>query len=571
MHYFIVIALIILIIGLQVRSYLNTKNKITSYNSIFPSYDSDYRIKNILVKVSEEPDYESEEDYLISDEEGVEVSQLDVTSSSPVMGRIITALNNYLSKNKGAASDFHLMKDVVERYCDAEEEEITTQQPIPLYLGLMGTMVGIIVGIGAIAISGGLAGDSLMNHISELMTCVAIAMAASFTGVLCTTLIAWKSKDAVSKVQADKNRFYSWIQTELLPVLSGDAVNAIYLLQQNLMSFNQTFKANVAGLDTALSKIGDASKEQVELIELIRDIDIRQVAQANIKVLKELKDCTSEMTTFNQYLHNVSGYLNAVNALNNNINEHLNRTAAIERMGAFFESEIAQVSEREQYINQVVANVDDTLKRTFEALSDNVRTGVVELRGKAAEEYAELTTSWEAQQNAFKESLAAQQIAMQELLQQREREFTEYLVQQQASLAEKATVITSMAKEIQMLGDTKSAMNDLVATTRDQNRKLDLLIEAISNNTGFIPNPSGVRTENKKDLISTIIKWGSLVCILLIIIGFCMYAFSFVRDLNDVDSEIYPTQYVAEPSTDTTSYVIDTLSVKDTAIIKSTN
>ena len=101
------------------------------------------------------------------------------------------------------------MKDVVERYCDAEEEEITTQQPIPLYLGLMGTMVGIIVGIGAIAISGGLAGDSLMNHISELMTCVAIAMAASFTGVLCTTLIAWKSKDAVSKVQADKNRFYS--------------------------------------------------------------------------------------------------------------------------------------------------------------------------------------------------------------------------------------------------------------------------------------------------------------------------------------------------------------------------
>lgn len=534
MHFFIVIAIIILIIGLQVRSYINTKNKITSYNSIFPSYDSDYRIKNVLVKVSKEPDHESEEDYLISDEEGVEVSQLDVTSSSPVMGRIITALNNYLLKNKGAASDFHLMKDVVERYCDAEEEEITTLQPIPLYLGLMGTMVGIIVGIGAIAISGGLAAGSLMNHISELMTCVAIAMTASFTGVLCTTLIAWKSKDAVSKVQADKNRFYSWIQTELLPVLSGDAVNAIYLLQQNLMSFNQTFKANVAGLDTALSKIGDASKEQVELIKLIRDIDIRQVAQANIKVLKELKDCTSEMTTFNQYLHNVSGYLNAVNALNNNINEHLNRTAAIERMGAFFESEIAQVREREQYINQVVANVDDTLKRTFEALSDNVRAGVVELRGKAAEEYAELTTSWEAQQNAFKESLSAQQIAMQELLQQREREFTEYLVQQQASLAEKATVITSMAKEIQMLGDTKSAMNELVATTRDQNRKLDLLIEAISNNTGLIPNSSGVRSENKKDMISTIIKWSSLVCILLIVIAFCMYAFDFVRNLKVV-------------------------------------
>lgn len=560
MHYFIVIALIVLIIVLQVKSYINTKKKINSFNSIFPPYNSDYKIKNVLVNITKEPDYEFGDDSLFSNDEGVEVSLLDVTSSSPVMGHIVAALNNYLSKNKGAASDFHLMKDVVERYCDAEEEEITTQQPIPLYLGLMGTMVGIIVGIGAIAISGGLAGESLMNHISELMTCVAIAMGASFTGVLCTTLIAWKSKDAVSKVQADKNRFYSWIQTELLPVLSGNTVNAIYLLQQNLMSFNQTFKANVVGLDTALSKIGDASREQVELIKLMRDIDIQEVTQANITVLRELKDCTYQMGIFNQYLQNVSEYLTAVNALNTNINEHLNRTAAIERMGAFFESEIAQVSQREQYINQVVANVDDTLRRTFEALSDNVRSGVIELRGQAAEEYAELTTSWEAQQNAFKESLIAQQTAMQQLLQQREKEFMDYLIKQEASLAEKSTVINSMAKEIQMLGDTKSAMNDLVATTREQNRKLDLLIDAIYDNASFVSSPTGSRTENKKDPISTMIRWGSLVCILLIIVGFCMYAFNFVSDLKAVDNNNFPSQYKIDPSTNMPSNVIDTLS-----------
>lgn len=573
MHYFIVIAIIIVIIVLQIRSYFNTKRKIKSFKSIFPQYNSDYKIKNVLIKTYKEPDYESEGTYLFSEEDSIEVSQLEIISSNQVMNNIIKAINNYLSKNKGAASDFYLMKDVVERYCDAEEEEITTQQPIPLYLGLMGTMVGIIVGIGAIAISGGLEsgeGASLMNHIGELMTCVAIAMAASLTGVLCTTLIAWKSKDAVSKIEADKNRFYSWIQTELLPILSGNAANAIYLLQQNLISFNQTFKSNVASLDSALSKIGESSREQIELIELIRDIDIRQVAQANIKVLKELKDCVKEVGIFNQYLYNLSGYLNAVNILNNNINEHLNRTAAIEKMGAFFESEIAQVSAREQYINQVVANVDDTLKRTFEALSDNVKTSVSELRVKTADEYEELTTSWEAQQNAFRESLAAQQIAMQELLQQREKEFTEYLVQQQASLAEKATVITSMAKEIQMLGDTKTAMNDLVTSTRDQNRKLDLLIEAISNNKGFISNTSVARTENQKDLISTIIKWGSLVCILLIIVGFCMYAFSFIRDFNAVDNNNYSTQYVVEPNTEMPLNVVDTLSVKDTSVLTST-
>lgn len=570
MHYIIVIALIVVIIILQIRSYQNTRNKINSYKEIFPSYDSDYRIKNVLVEATDESDCEPEEDYESLDVGGIEVSQLVVESTSPVMERIVTALNNYLAKNKGAASDFHLMKDVVERYCDAEEEEITTQQPIPLYLGLMGTMVGIIVGIGAIAISGGLAGGSLMNHISELMTCVAIAMAASFTGVLCTTLIAWRSKDAVSKVQADKNRFYSWVQTELLPVLSGDAVNAIFLLQQNLMSFNQTFKTNVAGLDTALSRISDASKEQTELIKLIRDIDILQVAQANIKVLKELKDCTSEMTVFNQYLHNVSGYLAAVNALNNNINEHLNRTAAIERMGAFFESEIAQVSAREQYINQVVAKVDDTLKRTFEALSENISSGVVELRSKAAEEYSELSTSWTAQQDAFKTSLTEQQVMMQEILKQREKDFTDYLVRQEAALAEKASAISSIAKEIQMLADTKTAMNDLVSSTRDQNRKLDLLIDSLAAKTDVVTMKDNLKSYNHKDWFSALLKWGSLICIVLIILAFGMFTYSFVNDLNSDDvKDTASFQYMEVTETENPMKTIGSVNVnRDTVIFQ---
>lgn len=569
MHYFIVIALIIVIILLQIRSYLNTKSKIELFNSIFPIYNSDYRVKSVLIQTSEEVD-DNEVDCLSPDEKGVEVFQLEIASSSPIMGNIVNAINNYLSKNKGAASDFHLIKDVVERYCDAEEEEITTQQPIPLYLGLMGTMIGIIVGIGAIAMSGGLAGDSLMNHISELMTCVAIAMAASFTGIMCTTLIAWKSKNAVSRVQSDKNKFYSWIQTELLPVLSGDAVNAIYLLQQNLMSFNQTFKTNVVGLDSALGRIVESSREQIELIELIREIDIRQVAQANVKVLKELKDCTREIGVFNQYLNNVSGYLNAVNVLNNNINEHLNRTAAIERMGAFFESEIAQVSEREQYINQVVANVDDTLKRTFEALSDNVRTGVVELRSKATDEYANLTSAWEAQQEAFRTSLTAQQVAMQEILQQREREFTEYLQKQEEALAEKTSIITSTVNEIQLLADTKSAIIDLVVSTKEQNRKLDLLIEATSGNSGFHIEHSVERSDDKADVFSTIIKWGALVSIILIIVGFCMYSYDFICDINSGNDSTVPIQYVIESNPVTSPGVVDSLGLKDTTILDNT-
>ena len=293
------------------------------------------------------------------------------------------------------------------------------------------------------------------------MTCVAVAMIASFFGVLCTTLIAWQSKSAVSKVESDKNRFYSWIQTELLPVLSGDAVNALYLMQQNLMTFNQTFKSNILNLDEVLQKIGDTSKEQAALIDLVKDIDVKQVAVANIKVLKELKDCTSEIQVFNQYLHSVSSYLNAVNALNTSLNTHLDRTAAIERMGNFFESEIAQVSAREQYINQVVANVDDTLKKTFDSLSESTRLNVVELKAQSTAEFDEMHKLLQEQMIVFKDTLCRQQQDMTEILHHKNDELSAYMEEQKKTLSGKNTESDRIERLLPAIDEVKKILRHI--------------------------------------------------------------------------------------------------------------
>ena len=460
LHYIIVVLVIAAIIIAQVYIYRNTKQKISTYRSIFPSSKYSYSIIEKEIRTNdinyEDDDVEEDGNENI---ESISVSQIEICTNNSTLKEIQSALNMYLQKNKGAASDFHLMKDVVERYCDAEEEEINIQQPIPLYLGLMGTMVGIIVGIGFIAMSGGLSSDSLMDNITSLMTCVAIAMAASLVGIFCTTSISWSAKNATSKVEADKNRFYSWLQTELLPVLSGNAVNALYLLQQNLVSFNQTFKSNIEGLGTALSKVEDSSIKQVELISLINNIDIKRVAQANVTVLKELKECTSEIAVFNTYLHNVSDYLNSVNELNSNINEHLNRTEAIENMGAFFEREINQVAAREQYINQVVANVDDTLRKTFENLKEDTKEGINQLKNNSITEFDALLKHYSEQKEEFAK-----------MLQEQKEEF----------VARNAETIELM-KEIRNLADIKSVMGQLVESSKGQTVILERLANSLKN------------------------------------------------------------------------------------------
>lgn len=487
MHYYIVIAIIIVIVCFQLYSYGDTVKKIKRYKGLFPKSVSAYSLRELFLRNEKTDDYTSEEEDLPdtygeveAEDDGITVSQVHIADASPTLLEVEHSLNMYLQKNKGAASDFHLMKDVVERYCDADEEGITTQQPIPLYLGLMGTMVGIIVGVIYIVATKGFSGDSITESVTQLMTCVAIAMSASFIGVYCTTRISWKSKDAFSQVEADKNKFYSWLQTELLPTLSGNTVNALFLLQQNLTKFNTTFQSNITGLNRALGQIKDTSTEQVELINLLQDIDIRRVAQANVTVLRELKDCTGELSRFNQYMHSVSDYLNAVNSLNSNINEHLNRTAAIERMGAFFEREINQVTAREKYINEVVANVDSTLKDTFNALSDSTKNGVTELRNNSAAEFDKVTETLTAQQQEFKNALGTQREEFAEALRTEREAFVEYLKGQKDSLAAKSDEISQIVERIRDLADTKATMTSLLSASREQTGKLDELIGLMS-------------------------------------------------------------------------------------------
>lgn len=441
----------------------------------------------------------------------------------------------YLQKNKGAASDFHIIKDVVERYCDADEEEITTQQPIPLYLGLMGTMVGIIVGVIYVAVTKGFSGDGITNSVTELMTCIAIAMSASFIGVYCTTRISWLSKDAFTNVEADKNKFYSWLQTELLPTLSGNTVNALYMLQQNLTTFNTTFQSNISGLNRALGQIKDTSSEQVELINILQDIDIRRVAQANVTVLRELKDCTGELSRFNQYIHSVSDYLTAVNNLNTNINEHLNRTAAIEKMGAFFEQEINQVSAREKYINEVVANVDDTLKKTFEKLSESTDSEVTALRNSSAQEFDMMSQTMNAQHQEFEASLKALREEFAQTLQAEQDTFVDYLKSQKESLTAKSDEISQIVNEIRGLSETKAAMNSLIAVSKEQNGKLDELISLMNRKGSSNLAGIGAVTVQKFE-IPTFYKIAIGLIVGLIFLGVCVSSISLINSLNSKDN-----------------------------------
>ncbi|MBP5557368.1 MAG: hypothetical protein J6X65_06695 [Bacteroidales bacterium] len=484
-HYLIIIAIVATIVIIQFSIFLKTKKKIRILASIFAPQSEQYHSKRDLVKsweqtidMASEPDLKRmlvrevlfEADFMkkvtisrvvdgVSVEEEVEVFSLEdarralkeriyVTDSiasdhhNSVLDAIFRAINSYLSNNKGNISDFALMKDIVDRNCDSVEEEINTQIPVPLYLGLMGTMGGILVGIGYLWASGDL--NALLNAGSEasgttgveaLLGGVALAMISSIWGILLTTTASMSAKNAKAKCENTKHIFLSWIQANLLPTLSNDTAQEIEKMSQNLAAFNQTFSSNTADLRDTLSQVNQTTAMQQQLLEAVGKINERDLTQQNLEMFTALKKNTGEIEQLCTYLHHSSEYLRAVKELNERLDHDNERARAIENMLHYFQEETRQIEQRKEVMSQAVGKVDSRLEEQLRKLTEHAENNI----------------------ENFNKALGKQQDALEKKLNQ-----TEVLI-----------------SEIQHLSAIKEGISKFEKATKEQSQKIDNLTRSI--------------------------------------------------------------------------------------------
>lgn len=266
--------------------------------------------------------------------------------TSEILRAVVSTINNYLRKNKGGAADFHLIKDIVERHCDAVDEEINHRLPVPIYLGLMGTVVGIIIGLFSLNFqfdpeTNALNGALFVDSVSGLISGVKLAMICSLVGLTMTTILSsWLYRGAKSKLEEQKNMFYDFIQTKLLPQMSKDAAATILALQANLEKFNSSFQDNVKGFEKIMNDIHSTFDSQVELQRELQRMDLTQVANLNVNVLAELRRSMSEFERFTQYLSQMNSFVRSTARLTDSINDQLQRTEAVETIVQAMEENI---------------------------------------------------------------------------------------------------------------------------------------------------------------------------------------------------------------------------------------
>lgn len=308
---------------------------------------------------------------------------------------ILNTLNRYLLKSRGQVADFALVKDVVERQSDALEEEINQATPLPLYLGLLGTMVGVIIGVfNMSAFTDAADPDLLGRGIAVLLGGVKIAMIASAAGLLATVILSLAFRGAKAAVERQKNDFYSLVQSDLLPLVNQSMAASIGTLQGNLMKFNDDFARNLTALSGVMGRLGEVMqsneesiRQQKELVAEISRADLAQLSQANVTIWREMKVGVAQLEQFNAYLTGLNGMVQQSQALETRVADLLTRTnqfgalydrsvQSMEFNGAllgFLQSHFAELEKRRDLINNALLHVDDAVSGGFDELRDHLK------------------------------------------------------------------------------------------------------------------------------------------------------------------------------------------------------
>ena len=249
---------------------------------------------------------------------------------SEVWNSILSSINRYLGKNKGRVSDFALVKDIVDRNVDAAEEDVRELLPVPLYSGLVGTMLGIIVGLLYLVSSEGL--ETLLSSeiqnlsnvgVGGLLQDVAYAMIGSLFGVGFTTYSTLAVRNAKSGVENKKHVFLSWIQAELLPVMTDSTGAVMSQLSSELAVFNEKYHDNAVAMTTTVDKVNIATDNQIRLLDAVEKLQTKRVTQSSLELYERLSSSAGEIGRLATLLNNSASYLEQVRALNDRLDSEM--------------------------------------------------------------------------------------------------------------------------------------------------------------------------------------------------------------------------------------------------------
>jgi len=346
----------IAVVLVQIWFFYSTFQRIKALENIFPEQNLDANSIELLE----------------TDKGIVEQIKIDSEYFSENFSQVIKSINKYLIKNKGTI-DFPIIKSIVERNIESKDNLVSSNISLPLYVGLMGTFVGIVLGLFNIAFSG-----VNTQNINSFIGGVVIAMVASFFGLLFTVINnSYNLKNARAICDERKNNFFNFLQIELLPYLQSSLYDALDRLKININDFNSKFETNIKLFDSKFSDnitsfrdsiytlslninaVVENTRTQKEFLIEIKKIGYNRLAEANMKVFTIIKDTLPTLIEFVQKQKELNQLVEQTTEFTATIQNIFNRIKT-------FEESINKLGENinsKEYLgNEVLKRIDENLR-----------------------------------------------------------------------------------------------------------------------------------------------------------------------------------------------------------------
>lgn len=240
----------LIFIYFQIRYFLEVRN----YRNLF---------NNFFSKKEEYGTYET----VVNGESITQLKQVGADGSD--LNTLITEINHYVTKTKGT-TDFAVIQNKVERKLNMRYDQSVAKLTFPTYLGLMGTFAGVFIGISMFICGFDGAGDITDESIKNLLFGVLVSMSTSLIGLFLTTINNALAGESRKNIEEDKNYFYDFVQTELMPSLDVSMVLAITRLHSTVDRFEPSFNRVISRFQSTFDKctkaFGDSFQTNVHAV-----------------------------------------------------------------------------------------------------------------------------------------------------------------------------------------------------------------------------------------------------------------------------------------------------------------
>ncbi len=378
-------------LSISIENDLSGSYKSQKLNLFLEETDDD--AKNIVEDDSDYAEEDDEEDIDFNDDttangKPISIKNPDIIlADSPHLREVISETNRYLQANDGATADFNLLSDICESKILAVEKKAELNLPLPLFLGLMGTFLGVIIGIGFIFFKG----QSFdFEVIQKFLGGILIAMTGSFCGLLLTTFNThWNFKKAKDLTEIRKFNYLNFVRATLLPHLNESMSDSFMQLRNTLYHFNHDFKQNVTEFHDTIQQVTAHANTQREFINEINKVGLQQITESNIRILSEFTRASNEVSK-------VSNFLSEVSQSYNNLSQVLEYTKGIfsrfNRLDEMINSLSASYSDNIKFLESTVRvldqnysalnNVSSIVKQNVQASTESIKDFVDEEKNK---------------------------------------------------------------------------------------------------------------------------------------------------------------------------------------------